>query len=59
MQAFRELGNRLGVAGELITFLWRRKMWWMFPIVFVLLLMGLLIGFGASSGAGPFIYTLF
>ena len=34
-------------------------MWWMFPMVAVLLLMGLAIGFGSASGVGPFIYTLF
>ncbi len=34
-------------------------MWWMFPIVFVLVLMGLLIGFGSATGVGPFVYTLF
>ena len=48
-----------GWCGELISYMWRRKMWWMMPIVIVLLLFGLLIGFGSSSGVGPFIYTLF
>ena len=54
-----EMGDKIGIAGELISYMWRRKMWWMIPIVIVLLLFGLLIGFGSSSGVGPFIYTLF
>ena len=53
------MGNRLGIAMELIDFLLSHKMWWMIPAVGVLLLMGLLIGFGFASGVGPFIYTLF
>jgi hypothetical protein len=59
MQLLREMGDRLGIAGELLVFLWRRKLWWMIPVVFVLLVFGLLIGFASSSGVGPFIYTLF
>ena len=53
------MGGRFGIAGELIAFFWRQKMWWMIPLVSVLLIMGLLIGFGSASGVGPFIYTLF
>ena len=53
------MGSRLGVAAELLAYLWWRKMWWMIPLVSVLLVLGLLITFGTSSGVGPFIYTLF
>jgi len=59
MQLIRDMGARLGISVELFAFLWRRKMWWMMPFVAVLVLMGLLIGFGSASGVGPFIYTLF
>ena len=59
MQLLREMSDKFGIAGEMMAFLWRRKMWWMFPMVAVLLLMGLAIGFGSASGVGPFIYTLF
>ena len=59
MQALREMGQRLGIAGELLGFLWHAKMWWMIPMVSVLLLLGLLIVFGSTTGVGPFIYTLF
>ena len=59
MQLIRELGGRFGIAGELLMFFWRQKMWWMIPVVSILLLFGLLIGFGTASGLGPFVYTLF
>ena len=48
-----------GVAGEVIRFLWARKLWWLIPMVSVLLLLGLLLVFASSSGVAPFIYTLF
>ena len=59
MQALREMGGKLGIAAELLAYLWRRKMWWMIPVVSVLLIMGLLIAFGTATGVGPFIYTMF
>lgn len=55
----REMGARLSIGGELLAFLWQRKMWWIIPLVMVLLFIGLVIGFGSASGVGPFIYTLF
>ena len=48
-----------GVAGEVLRFLWARKLWWLIPMVSVLLLLGLLLIFASASGVAPFIYTLF
>ena len=59
MHAIREITEKCGIAGELFAFLWHRKMWWMFPIVAVLLFFGIIIVVGSSTGVGPFIYTLF
>ena len=59
MQALREMGYKVGIAKELLTFLWQRKLWWMIPMVFVLLVLGLLIVFGSTTGIGPGLYTLF
>lgn len=47
------------VAGELLTFLWQHKRWWLIPMVTFLLLFGLLLIFATTSGVAPFIYTLF
>ena len=51
--------QRFGIAGELMGFLWERKMWWLIPMVAVLLLFGGLMVTAQSSALGPFIYTLF
>ncbi len=59
MRTARRLASRFGVAGELVAFLWERKLWWLTPMVLLLLGFGLLIGFAQSSAIAPFIYTLF
>jgi hypothetical protein len=44
---------------ELLGFLWERKLWWMLPMVSMLLLLGILLVLAQSSAIAPFIYTLF
>ena len=44
--------------GEFWQFIKENKAWWMIPILVVLGLVGVLIMLG-STGAAPFIYTLF
>ncbi|HVM97446.1 MAG: hypothetical protein HY270_04940 [Deltaproteobacteria bacterium] len=51
--------ERFGIAGELMGFLWQRKLWWLIPMVLVLLVFGGLMITAQSSALGPFIYTLF
>lgn len=59
MSPLRSTRYRLSIAGELLGYLWRRKLWWMIPMVTVLVLFGLLLVFAQSSALAPFIYTLF
>jgi hypothetical protein len=59
MKAARNMTTRLGIMGELLTFLWQRKLRWLIPMVLVLLLFGLLLVFASTSSIAPFIYTLF
>jgi hypothetical protein len=54
-----EFTVRFGVFGEFLTYLWRRKLWWLIPLAVVILLVGILLVFGQASGVGPFIYTVF
>jgi len=51
--------GRMGIVGELWSFMKVRKKWWLGPIIFMLLLLGLLIVFTQGSALAPFIYTLF
>ena len=45
--------------GELILFLKERKLYWLTPIVIVLVLLAALIIFGHGTAFAPFIYTVF
>ena len=56
---FRSMSSNVGIVGQLLSFLWQRKLWWLIPMVAVLLIFGLLLIFASASGVGPFIYTLF
>jgi hypothetical protein len=58
-RAMRATGRRVTIARELLQFLWERKLWWLIPMVGMLLLVGLLLIFAQSSAIAPFIYTLF
>lgn len=59
MSFLRSMSSNFGVVGELLGFLWKRKLWWLIPMIVVLLVFGLLLIFASASGVGPFIYTLF
>jgi hypothetical protein len=48
----------LSIVGEFILFMRENKAWWMTPILLSLSLLGLFALLG-STGAAPFIYTLF
>ncbi|MFP6895420.1 MAG: DUF5989 family protein [Roseibacillus sp.] len=49
---------KTGFLAEMVGFLKDNKRWWLTPIVVFLLLLGALLIL-ASTGAAPFIYTLF
>lgn len=51
--------SRGGEAGELLKFLWKAKLWFLIPLVVVLLAFGLLLIFAQATGVAPFVYTLF
>lgn len=51
--------QRFTIIGELLSFFWQNKLWWMIPMVSVILLFGILMIFAQSSAVAPFIYTLF
>ncbi len=54
MKMLKYLGRLLKEFGE---FAWHNKVWWIVPVVLVLLLLSFLIF--AGSSVAPFIYTLF
>ena len=50
---------RMGVLGELLSFLWKRKLYWLIPMMIVLFLFAVIIIIGSTGPGGAFIYTLF
>jgi hypothetical protein len=59
MKTAKKLKSRLSIFGELWAFMRVRKKWWLGPIIFVLLFLGLFIVLTQGSALAPFIYTLF
>lgn len=51
--------QKFSVVGELLEFLWVRRLWWLVPMVLVLIVFGLLLVMTHGSALAPFIYTLF
>ncbi len=59
MSVFKRMVSKLGIFGELLLFLWKRKLWWMIPMIVILVLFGILLVLTQGSAIAPFIYTLF
>ena len=59
MKMIKNIQMRFSIIRELLVFFWEKKLWWMIPMLVVLLAFGLLIVFAQSSAVVPFIYVLF
>jgi uncharacterized membrane protein len=59
MRVLSVIGSRLGVLKELCRFFWERKLWWLIPMLAVLVIMGILVLFINTSATVPFVYVLF
>ncbi len=55
----KKLWIRSEILKELIGFLWQQKLWWLIPLVILLVLIGTLLVLTQSSSVAPFIYSLF
>ena len=59
MSYIKRVMAKLGIMGELFEFFWERKLWWLIPMIAMLMIFGLLIVFTHGTVVAPFIYTLF
>jgi uncharacterized membrane protein YccC len=50
---------RMGILGEMLQFLWRRKLYWIIPMVITLIVFAVIIILGSNPATAPFIYSLF
>jgi uncharacterized membrane protein YjdF len=51
--------TRASTSSELLRFFMKNKIWWLMPMVVILLVFGVLIVVAESSALGPLIYSLF
>ncbi len=59
MKTLKNIRSKLLIFSELWAFMRVRKKWWLGPIFFIFILLGLLIVLTQGSALAPFIYTLF
>ena len=63
MKKIKLIGNsakiKLLSAKELVTFLWKQKLWWMIPMVIVLVFFGIFLIAAQGTSIIHFIYPLF
>ena len=59
MGAGRRVLDKFVISGELLHFFWQQKLWWLIPMIVVLLFFGILMILAQGSAIAPFIYTLF
>ena len=55
----QDITSRLGILGELMGFLWKRKLFWLIPMLLTLVIFAVIIILGSTGPGGVFIYTLF
>jgi hypothetical protein len=51
--------TKASTSGELLRFFMKNKIWWLMPMIVILLVFGVLIVVAESSALGPLIYSLF
>lgn len=51
--------SKLKVLRSFWRFMYEKKVYWMYPIIIVIILIGVLVLLGEGSSVSPFIYSLF
>lgn len=51
--------HRYSIIRELLSFFWKERLWWMIPMIVILILLGILMIFAQGTAVAPFIYTIF
>ncbi len=53
-----QVSDRLSVSGDLVTLVWRHKLWWMMPLLLALVVLAALVVLEATP-LGPLLYPVF
>ncbi|MBI3238986.1 MAG: hypothetical protein HYZ43_09135 [Flavobacteriia bacterium] len=51
--------SKLKIVGAFFTFMRVKRKYWLYPVIFALIIVALLIVLGEGTAVGPFIYSLF
>lgn len=52
------VSGRSSIIGELFGYLWKRKLFWMIPMVIVVVIFAIIIILGSNPITAPFIYSV-
>lgn len=55
----KALLSRFRTASALVGYFWNERLWWMIPMLVLLLMLGGLFVLTQSSSVAPLIYTMF
>jgi len=58
-KVFKRIKTVAPILGEFWMFMRMQKKWWLGPLIFILVIMGVLIILTGGSALAPFIYALF
>ncbi len=59
MTFIEKLRSKLSTIREFVGFLWERKLWWLIPLMLLILMIGLVLVVSQGTVFAPFIYALF
>ena len=59
MKFFSNFFSQLSILKEFWLYMRVRKKWWLGPIIFILVVLGIFIVLVEGSAIAPFIYTIF
>lgn len=57
-QILLSIKTRFSIVKRLTVFLWKNKLWWLIPIIIMLIVFFVLMVFVQTSPLGPLIYPL-
>lgn len=53
-----QVADRVSVSGDLVTLVWRHKLWWMLPLLLAFIVLAALVVLEATP-IGPLLYPVF
>jgi beta-lactamase regulating signal transducer with metallopeptidase domain len=58
MSVIQQFAQRSTIVGEVFSFMWQRKLWWLTPLAVLILLIGILFVLAQVSSVAPWMYPV-